>query len=827
MGLFEIENDDFLGQGPKEATTIPTEKITTVGKTTSAVSTKSKSIKFINKHGKINQFKKRELYQEKDNYESELSNNNCNIEDNKFTKHYFNKSIYTEINELKGKYGLDIKNLLKEVNMDSISFLESNKNNLRHNDNEENELQLWVEKYKPWNVMDIVGHEDHKIEILKWLKMWSLSTNNIANKFSEENINDPYRRPDRKVILIEGKIGIGKNTLAEVLSKTCGYDLLEMDNSENNRQQLKQKISNILFSKNTVMGKNVTNCLLVDDSSNDSSDIFSILQEFLKKDEKETNNCITYSFNSSLSKAESKSFLKSKQSLLRKPIICLTENINSKRLSHIKQYCEIVRLKQPSLSKIVEFLQSILFEELQLENSKVQKDILSRLVESCNGDLRNSLNNLQFDTLENELLFGNNNADVLLGNNSNTSINGKDKSKSWYSIFVELFEPHNAQKDLSSVIAKFTKLLDPFQNSYSNMINMSFDNYPVLIPNIETSSVAKYSKNFNNLSDSLYFWDVLNSFDATTGRLPQYGVVPLLNFAVYNYRIHEGSSMSYKNLNQNIIKYNVWYTKSLTVQQDIKEIIELFRNTHNYVDSGDEKDLTYNDFNQNNQQLTQEYLPTLASLLSIDIMGSLKSNEKRDKILLDLFYLFKSKGIRFVRTKVKGDKGSMNDSIVLSTDITEVSNFTNFDIISCNHKNIRPGDKLFTIPTRNPQLTNLKNDDTFLKVLGNSIVKNQSITSAKNFKFILKKFEEFSHQTAKSSTFKRKLDDTPTPANKKVKTTYTNKRADAFSFAKKVSSDGTEVVSVPVANSEGRVWIKYKEGFSNAVKKQLTWDSFF
>lgn len=827
MGLFDIEEENFVVSRPKSLSTLSSDKITSTNDKFPATSSKIKPIKYLNKQGKLRQFKKRSLYEEKDQYETELANNNANIEDNKFTKHYFNKSIYTETNEEKGKYGLNIKNLLKQVENENSLSLNSDKRNKLQSGFQEEELQLWVEKYKPSNIMDIIGHEDHKLDILKWLKSWSLSTNNIANRYSEENVNDPYRRPDRKVILIEGKIGIGKNTLAEVLSKTCGYDLLEVNNSENNRQQLKEKVSNILFSKNTVMGKNVTNCLLVDDSSDDSSEILSVLQEFLKKDEKETNNCVNYSFNSNLSKNETKSFMRSKQSLLRKPIICLTENINSKRLSHIKPFCEIVRLKQPGLNKIVGFLQNVLFEELDLENSKFQKEILSRLVESCNGDLRNSLNNLQFDTLENELLIGDTNTDTFLKDGSKTLINGKDKSKSWYTILVELFEPQNAQKDLSAVISKFTTLLDPFQNSYGNMINLSFDNYPVLIPNIETSSVAKYSKNFNNLSDSLFFWDVLNSFDATTGRLPQYGVVPLLNFAVYNYRIHEGSSMSYKTLNQNIIKYNVWHTKSVAVHQNTKEIIELFRNTHNYVDTSDQENIIYNDFNQNNQQLTQEYLPSIASLLSIDIMSSLKNIEKRDKILLDLYYLFKTKGIRLIRSKSKGEKGSVADDIFLSTDITEVCNFSNFDIISCNHKNIRPGDKIHTVPTRNPQLTTLKNDDAFIKLLGDSIIKNQSITAAKNFKFLLKKFEDFSHQTSKTPFSKRKLDEAVTPASKKVKTPYVSRHTDVFSFTKKNKSDKSENNQISNVNSEGRVWIKYKEGFSNAVKKQLTWDSFF
>ncbi len=87
--------------------------------------------------------------------------------------------------------------------------------------------------------------------------------------------------------------------------------------------------------------------------------------------------------------------------------------------------------------------------------------------------------------------------------------------------------------------------------------------------------------------------------------------------------------MSYKTLNQNIIKYNVWHTKSVAVHQNTKEIIELFRNTHNYVDTSDQENIIYNDFNQNNQQLTQEYLPSIASLLSIDIMSSLKNINQR------------------------------------------------------------------------------------------------------------------------------------------------------------------------------------------------------
>lgn len=822
MGLFDI--DEQINTVHRSSTDILENKHYTTAYSADNIS-RSKTIKYLNKQGKIRQLKKRSVYQEKSQFESRLSSIE-NFEDNKFTKHYFNKSIYTETNESKGRYGLNIKSLLEEVKSKNIMTTSSKETNDLQNYVGNKEMDLWVEKYKPKNVIEIIGHEEQKLQILKWFRSWALSTTNIPNKYSEENINDPYRRPDKKMILIEGKIGIGKNTLAEILAKVCGYDLIEFDNSDSNKQQLKEKVSNILFSKNTVMGKNVINCLLVDDSLNDSTDLFSILLDFLKKDEKETNNCINLSLNSTMSKNEQRSFLKSKQTLLRKPIICLTENINSKRLSHVKPFCEVIRLKQPALRKIVDFLEDILTEELHLKQSKTLREILSRLVESCNGDLRNSLNNLQFDTLKSELI-NNIKGENITNTEGQIRINGKDKSKSWYSLIVELFEPHNAQKDLSSVISTFTKLLDPFQNSFSSMINLSFDNYPVLIPNLETSSVSKYSKVFDNLSDSLFFWDILNSFDATTGRLPQYGLVPLLNFAVYNYKIHEGSSMSYKSLNQSILKYNAWNTKSVTVQQNISEIVDVFRNTHNYVHDDNQGNFTYNHFNQNNQQLTQEYLPSLASLLSIDIMGSLKNIEKREQILLDLYHLFKAKGLRLIKRKPKGDKRASADDIYLSTDITEINAFSNFEIISSNHKNVRPGDKIYNIPTKNNQLTALKNDDAFVYLVGNAAIKNQSVAIFKNMKFLMKKFEDFSHQASRTPALKRKPEDTPLPSNKRAKHVYTNRHADVLSFAKKNNLNTAESSQVALNNTEGRVWIKYKEGFSNAVKKQLTWDSFF
>ncbi|KAL6933733.1 hypothetical protein ACO0R3_001510 [Hanseniaspora guilliermondii] len=822
MGLFDIDEEfNNVSQATKDFS----EKAHSTNVNLTENVSENKTVKYLNKKGKIKELKKRSIYQEKTLYESTLLSNE-NFEDNKFTKHYFNKSIYNESNESKGKYGLNIKSLLEEVEKERCLASSFEQTDDFQDQTEIKDMDLWVEKYKPKNVMEIIGHEEQKLQILKWFRSWSLSTNNIPNKCSEENINDPYRRPEKKMILIEGKIGIGKNTLADTLSKVCGYDLIEVDNSDNTKQQLKEKISNILFSKNTVMGKNIVNCLLVDDSSNDSADLFSILLEFLRKDERETNNCINHSLNSGMTKNEQKLFSKSKQTLLRKPIICLTENINSKRLSHVKPFCEVIRLKQPALRKIVDFLQDIITEELHIKPSKNQKEILSRLVESCNGDLRNSLNNLQFDILESELI---NNIEVenIITTEAQTGIHGKDKSKSWYSLLVELFEPHNAQKDLSSVISNFTKLLDPFQNSFLSMINLSFDNYPVLIPNLETSSVSKYSKIFDILSESLFFWDVLNSFDATTGRLPQYGVVPLLNFAVYNYKIHEGSSMSYKSLNQNILKYNVWNTKSVSVQQNINEVVDMFRNTHNFVYDDNQKYFSYNDFNQNSQQLVQEYLPSLASLLSIDIMGSLKSIEKREEILLDIYHLFKAKGLRLVRSKSKSDKRSNTDDIYLSTDITEMNNFSNFEIISCNHKNIKQGDKIYSIPSKNNQLTALKNDEAFVNLVGNTIIKNQSVTTFKNLKFLLKKFEDFTHQTTKVSSLKRKTEDTPLPSNKKVKYVYANRPTDILTFAKRNKSNEIESSQITSNNAEGRVWIKYKEGFSNAVKKQLTWDSFF
>jgi chromosome transmission fidelity protein 18 len=58
------------------------------------------------------------------------------------------------------------------------------------------------------------------------------NANGPANSFDEAAEADPYGRPHEKVLLLAGKPGLGKTTMAEVLATQAGYQVIEINASD-------------------------------------------------------------------------------------------------------------------------------------------------------------------------------------------------------------------------------------------------------------------------------------------------------------------------------------------------------------------------------------------------------------------------------------------------------------------------------------------------------------------------------------------------------------------------------------------------------------------
>ncbi|KAK4196284.1 putative chromosome transmission fidelity protein 18 [Triangularia verruculosa] len=98
---------------------------------------------------------------------------------------------------------------------------------------------LWTEKYRARNFMDLVGDDLTNRQVLRWLKKWdpivfpnSAKSRPSVRRQQQQQAQDEEERPHRKILMLHGPPGLGKTTLAHVCARQAGYDVLEINASD-------------------------------------------------------------------------------------------------------------------------------------------------------------------------------------------------------------------------------------------------------------------------------------------------------------------------------------------------------------------------------------------------------------------------------------------------------------------------------------------------------------------------------------------------------------------------------------------------------------------
>ncbi|CBF71262.1 protein ctf18 [Aspergillus nidulans FGSC A4] len=118
---------------------------------------------------------------------------------------------------------------------------------------------MWTEKYRARKYTELIGDERTNRSILRWLRGWDpIVYPSLARaKQNKKYNNDEEERPHRKVLLLCGPPGLGKTTLAHVCARQAGYEVLEINASdERSRDVVKGRIRDALGTEN-VKGMNV------------------------------------------------------------------------------------------------------------------------------------------------------------------------------------------------------------------------------------------------------------------------------------------------------------------------------------------------------------------------------------------------------------------------------------------------------------------------------------------------------------------------------------------------------------------------------------------
>ncbi|KAI0306397.1 P-loop containing nucleoside triphosphate hydrolase protein [Multifurca ochricompacta] len=230
------------------------------------------------------------------------------------------------------------------------------------------EETLWVDRYRPKRFTDLLGDERVHREVLSWVKQWDFYGERFAS--SEDELD----RPQEKILLLSGPPGLGKTTLAHVVAKQA--DTIDARSG----QVVDERIRPALESGYAVGSSKPVLVVIdeIDGATGDNSHGF-------------INKLVQLTYEKTNKSRGKKKGDKSNQ-VLRRPIICICNDLYVSSLTKLRSLARVIRFTRPADIHVVKRLQDI----CDTEGLRADSRALSTLVGISLGDLRGCLNTLQF-----------------------------------------------------------------------------------------------------------------------------------------------------------------------------------------------------------------------------------------------------------------------------------------------------------------------------------------------------------------------------------------------------------------------------------------------
>ena len=259
---------------------------------------------------------------------------------------------------------------------------------------------LWTEKYRARKFTDLVGDERTHRTVLRWLKGWdsvvfpgSSRPKPKQNPF-EEGVGEGIHR---KIMLLTGPPGLGKTTLAHVCARQAGYEVVEINASdERSRDVVKGRIRDMIGTEN-VKGVNTRSdtgtirkagrpvCVVVDEvdgvvsgSNGSEGGFIKALMDLVALDSKNSSSLKALPGNTPMKKLR-----KGDRFRLLRPMILICNDVYHPSLRPLRSssMVEIVHIRRPPLDKVVARMRAV-FEK---EDVACDGDGVRRLCEAAWG----------------------------------------------------------------------------------------------------------------------------------------------------------------------------------------------------------------------------------------------------------------------------------------------------------------------------------------------------------------------------------------------------------------------------------------------------------
>lgn len=325
--------------------------------------------------------------------------------------------------------------------------------------------QMWVEKYKPTKFTDLLTVDRVPVEVLQWATKWKQSidggnsdrgviksgdgsynkkrrtnwhthgrsSNSITTRGNSE-ANALSNTDESKILLLAGSPGLGKTTLAHIVAKTAGFDVIEINASDersgegvvakvmaaisNNSMKSPGKPNLVIIDEidgalgsgsgggsNHAIGsdKNLINLLvklattktsIPKKGSTRNGDHATEGADFTDSDEDSGKSTATAAAGKPTQKRSLNAAGTASQSslILKRPIICICNDLYSPALKPLKSVCQVLTMRRANGATLTHRLRQI----CEAEGLRVDGRALMDLVDLMDGDMRCCLHALQF-----------------------------------------------------------------------------------------------------------------------------------------------------------------------------------------------------------------------------------------------------------------------------------------------------------------------------------------------------------------------------------------------------------------------------------------------
>ena len=205
--------------------------------------------------------------------------------------------------------------------------------------------ELWVEKYRPKRVVEVVGNRESVEAFVKWMKQWELG-----------------RPPEKRAVLLYGPAGVGKTSLVLAYGKEHGYDVVEV-NASDWRDEARVKAVVGESSLQATLEGSTRKIILVDEvdgiAGREDAGGIAALSRIINE--------------------------------TRVPLVLVANNPWDPKLAQIREKCLMLEFRRLKKAEVVKRLKEI----AEMEGIKVSDIVLEKLAERSEGDLRSAINDFQ------------------------------------------------------------------------------------------------------------------------------------------------------------------------------------------------------------------------------------------------------------------------------------------------------------------------------------------------------------------------------------------------------------------------------------------------